>query len=489
MNENRRILIVDDDLGVLESYQAILHPSLANEISLEGARLFGGSPGKATGIGATRFDLTFCDRGEAGVRALKEALSVGSPFAAAFVDISMPGIDGIETARRIWAVDARLKIVIVTAFSTFTPDDIIGVTHREDLLFLRKPFHSEEIRQLARAMCRQWNLERAKESLSAELQNAHRQLEQNNLELRRKVEEQTRLLIQSEKMVALGVLAAGVAHEINNPISFVDSNLSTLKKYCCSLAELLSRYGEVEACLEAGDAARAKELMDGVKGLRRARKIDYIIKDMVDLAEESLDGTRRVRKIVSDLKSFSRNDRDEMTHTDINATLDAAINIVWNEIKHKAELIRDYGDLPLVQCLPQRLGQVFLNLLVNAAQAIVKEGTVRVVSRFRSRMGDSGSGWVEVSITDDGSGIPAEDLPRIFDPFYTTKPVGQGTGLGLSIAYDIVTAHGGTLRVESRENVGTTFVIALPCEPSTTTRLSAGLRARPLQPESPCQSP
>lgn len=236
VDDNRRILIVDDDPGVLESYQAILSPSPGNDISLEGARLFGDSLGKATGIGAARFDLTFCERGEAGVRAVEEALAVDMPFAAAFVDISMPGIDGVETARRIWAVDERLKIVIVTAFSTFTADEIIGVTHREDLLFLRKPFHSEEIRQHARAMCRQWNLERGKESLSIELRNAYRQLEQNNHELRGKVEEQTRLLIQSEKMAALGVLAAGVAHEINNPISFVDSNLSTLKKYCRILA-------------------------------------------------------------------------------------------------------------------------------------------------------------------------------------------------------------------------------------------------------------
>lgn len=256
-------------------------------------------------------------------------------------------------------------------------------------------------------------------------------------------------ILQQDKMASIGLLAAGVAHEINNPMGFIGSNLCTLGKY----VDRLSSFIELQSkTLELQDPA----LLEVVTAERKKGKIDRIIEDAQDLLGESLEGAERVRVIVQNLKNFSRVESDQsLVETDLNECLQSTVKIAWNEIKYKALVIEEYGDIPKIPCHPQQLNQVFLNLLVNAAHAIESSGEIRIRTAA-----DDNSVWVHIS--DTGSGIDPEHLKKIFEPFFTTKPVGKGTGLGLSIAYDIVKKHGGKIEVESELGKGTCFHIRLP---------------------------
>ncbi|MBJ6802015.1 PAS domain S-box protein [Geomonas propionica] len=258
-------------------------------------------------------------------------------------------------------------------------------------------------------------------------------------------------LLQQEKMASIGQLAAGVAHEINNPMGFISSNLGTMVKYL----ERLEGFLEIQSNSIAGVAP--EPVRQGIEQARKKFKVDYILGDAKCLLAESQDGAERVRTIVQNLKSFSRIDDAQATCVDLNECLESTVTIAWNELKYKTTLVRDYGELPQVKCLPQQLNQVFLNLLVNAAHAIEKQGEITIRTR---RAGDE----VLIAFSDTGSGIPDEIKSRIFEPFFTTKEVGQGTGLGLSISYDIIKKHNGSIEVESSVGIGTTFTIRLPIE-------------------------
>lgn len=261
-------------------------------------------------------------------------------------------------------------------------------------------------------------------------------------------------LLQQEKMSSIGQLAAGVAHEINNPMGFIMSNLNTLRKYLDRLSGFI---GLQDAALRdvAASPAPSHETMNRIAAERQARKIDFILEDAVNLLSESLDGAERVKRIVQDLKGFSRVDEAESTMADINAGIESTLNIVWNEIKYKATVHKEYGALPQTKCNPGQLNQVFMNILINAVQAIPETGEIRVRT-WAER------GSIFVAISDSGTGMPPEMVNRIFEPFFTTKEVGKGTGLGLSIAYDIVKKHGGDISVTSEAGQGTTFTIAIP---------------------------
>lgn len=277
-------------------------------------------------------------------------------------------------------------------------------------------------------------------------------LTETNKELGHAYEElkatQSRIL-QQEKMASIGQLAAGVAHEINNPIGFVTSNLGTLGKYIDRIAEFLAAQSAVVlACAHS-------EAVNGLTEKRNGLKIDFILSDAKKLIAESLDGAERVRTIVQNLKNFSHVDQAEVKAADINECIESTLNIVWNELKYKASVKKEYGALPLTKCIPQQLNQVFMNLLVNAGQALEKQGEITI----RTWAAD---GSIFVSISDTGCGIPEENLNRIFEPFFTTKPVGKGTGLGLSITYDIIKKHNGDISVSSEIGKGTTFTVRIP---------------------------
>jgi len=257
-------------------------------------------------------------------------------------------------------------------------------------------------------------------------------------------------ILQSEKMASIGQLAAGVAHEINNPMGFINSNLASLKKYTERLAEFTVHLAA------SIDKNADTETIRQIGELRKKMKVDRILADTQNLLDESIEGAERVKFIVQNLKEFSRVDRAELSTVNINNAMDSTIKIVWNEIKYVAELEREYGDIPDVVCYPQQINQVFLNLLINAAHAIGEgPGTITVRSWNKNDL-------IYVAVTDTGCGIPDDIRQRIFEPFFTTKEVGKGTGLGLSISYEIVRKHGGDITVESEVGKGTTFTVILP---------------------------
>jgi len=276
-------------------------------------------------------------------------------------------------------------------------------------------------------------------------------LEQRVQERKKELEKTQRQLVQQEKMASIGQLAAGVAHEINNPTGFVNSNLHTLKKYH---GKLIGALKIARGIFESGNAPKA----DAFLGKWKQLDLDYVLEDLPLLVDESLKGTDRIIRIVRSLSRFSHVDEDEWKWININDLLDSAVELTWNEIKHKAELVKDYGDIPEIKGNPSQLSQVIVNLIINSLQAIEKEGNLSITTRPC----DFG---IEIQIKDDGKGISPENLSRIFNPFFTTKPVGQGTGLGLAISYEIITTHDGEIQVESELWKGTTFNIRLPIEP------------------------
>lgn len=282
---------------------------------------------------------------------------------------------------------------------------------------------------------------------TAELASANAVLEDDRRELElllSKIEEAQQQLLQSEKMAAIGQLAAGVAHEINNPVGFVNSNLGSLKTYVNQLLTVISAY-------ESNDPAQITEA-------RQKADLDFLREDLPSLLSESQDGLSRVTKIVQDLKDFSRVDQADRQPSDLNAALESTLNVVANEIKYKAEVVLELGEIPLVDCVPAQINQVFMNLLVNAAQAIPERGKIIVRSGL-----ENNHVWFEIE--DTGKGMSAEIQQRIFEPFFTTKPVGQGTGLGLSISYDIIVKkHSGRMDVRSKPDQGTCFRLWLPLQ-------------------------
>ncbi|MBI2899709.1 MAG: PAS domain S-box protein [Planctomycetes bacterium] len=275
-------------------------------------------------------------------------------------------------------------------------------------------------------------------------------------ERKRAEEERAQLtaqLLQGQKMQAIGQLAAGIAHEINNPVGYISSNLSTMQEYFRDLARLLTASSDIVDRLAKGDDAggAAREM----ERLRKDLDAEFLLKDFQKAVEESRQGAERIRDIVRSLGEFSHVDEGELRPADINKCLEDTLRICWNELKYKATVRREYSVLPRVPCYPRRIEQVFVNLLVNAAQAIQEKGEIVVSTREED-------GHAVVRIADTGCGIAAEALKKIFEPFYTTKPVGKGTGLGLHVAYKIVQAHGGTIEVRSELGRGTTFTVRLP---------------------------
>ncbi|KQQ75764.1 histidine kinase [Xanthomonas sp. Leaf131] len=283
-----------------------------------------------------------------------------------------------------------------------------------------------------------------------ELQQRHAELRQAYLRLNGAQDK----LLQSEKMASIGQLAAGVAHEINNPIGYVHSNLGSLQEYLRSLFTLIEAY---ERALQAPDP---KALIPEIDEIRNRADIDFISRDLPQLMAESREGIERVTRIVRDLKDFSYSDRSESWKmVDLHSGLESTINIIWNELKYKVTLERNYAELPLVECLPSELNQVYMNMLLNAGQAIVERGTITVTT---GRENADGTEQVWIQFQDTGAGIAPDLMQRIFDPFFTTKPVGSGTGLGLSISYGIINKHHGRIDVESTPGHGASFRIVLP---------------------------
>ena len=302
----------------------------------------------------------------------------------------------------------------------------------------------------------------AKEELESRVAARTRELADANLRLQAehdaqqalilKLEDAQAQLVQSEKLASIGQLAAGVAHEINNPVGFVNSNLGSLSDYVEKLVRLLDGYREL--CRIAPPV----ELAARAAALEADIDLEFLRQDVRDLLAESLEGLGRVKRIVQDLRDFSRVDQEGRQDNDLNQGLENTLNVVWNEVKYKADVVRKLQPLPPVPCDGAQINQVFMNLLVNAAQAIEGRGEIRLANGI-----EGAEVWVEVA--DTGRGMSEAVKRRIFEPFYTTKPVGKGTGLGLSVSYNIMKKHGGRITVRSAPGKGSAFRVWLPLAP------------------------
>ena len=386
-----------------------------------------------------------------------------------------------ECATMLGYTEGELASVAETWESLMHPDDILAVrVALQDYLCGHSPQYVAEHRLLCKSGDWRWILTRGRaverhddgttkllvgthlditERKAAELAlyNSRKQLKLLNEQLEERVAEEVRKnrendirLLQHDKLAAIGQLAAGVAHEINNPMGFIMANLTILKQYSATMVQYIKSFEEITAA----------DLSDGSQSaLQETRKlldIDYIINELPPLLAESTEGAKRIRRIVLDLKDFARLDEQEIKEADLNQLVESTVNMVRGEIKYVASLDLQLCELPpLLFCHPQQINQVISNLLINAAQAIDKQGVITI------RTFQAGS-WVILSVTDTGKGIPRELHNRIFDPFFTTKDVGKGTGLGLSISYDIIKKHGGEITVASEVGSGSTFTIKLP---------------------------
>jgi two-component system, NtrC family, sensor kinase len=455
---NRRILLIDDLPAIHEDFRKILIPRVSeqSDLSADQEVLFGDEPRTA----AVAFELDSGYQGQDGLAMLQAALRSGRPYAMAFVDMRMPtGWDGVETIERLWEVDERLQVVICTAFSDHSWDAVLArLQMRDRLLVLKKPFDAIEVTQLAHALTDKWQMTQQAAAQLSLLEEAvrerTRELTCTNQALQTQISERKQLesqLVQSGKLASIGQLAAGVAHEINNPIAYVFSNLGTLDGYLERLFRMLSAYESVAANIDAPD------VVAGLLRLRTDVEIDFLREDIHGLIRESTQGIERVRKIVLDLKDFSRiESTQEWQWADLHEGIESTLNMVSSEIKYRATVVKQFGEIPRIECLPSQVNQVVMNLVMNAAQAI---GTVRGEITIRTTL-KADTVWLEV--TDTGCGMSDETQSRIFDPFFTTKPVGKGTGLGLSLSYGIVQKHGGRIDVQSTLGQGTTFRVGFP---------------------------
>jgi two-component system, NtrC family, sensor kinase len=398
-------------------------------------------------------------------------------------DILMPVMDGFQLCRNVRKDETLRHIPLIFYTATYTgPEDEKFALRIGANRFLQKPcepdIFMEAVREVMKGVGKTdvvstqepepeaeilklyserlvRKLEHKMAELEIEIQTRreaentllkkHEELEAAHAELKRAQAQ----VIQQEKMASIGQLSAGIAHEINNPMSFITGNLDILKNYIEGITEIMQAQEEIVK------ANIPREALAALDDLKRKKKFDYILKDIGNVITQSLEGADRVKRIVADLKAFSRMEDDIQMIEDIGEGLESTINIVRNEIKYKAELVKELGELPRILCNISQLNQVFMNLLVNAAQAIEKWGRITVKTRHEGNN-------IYISVTDTGMGIEQDKINKIFDPFFTTKEKGKGTGLGLSISWDIVKKHNGDITVTSKVGEGSTFTVRIP---------------------------
>ncbi len=422
-----RVLVIDDTPSIHQDFHRLLSGS-EDRASLEDLRasLFGNKqPPRPRGY---RFEVDSAFQGEEGLRRVAAALKEGRPYALAFVDVRMPpGMDGVETTERLWKEDPDLHVVLCSAYTDYSWEQVVqrlGISQR--LLILHKPFDSIEVRQIAHALSEKWELLRRDRSRLVEL-------EQANARLRQETEERMQLelqLAQAQKLEALGRLAAGLAHEVNNPLSFIISNLNHVQRELAVLAS-----AQPSACLE----------------------------ELQESCHDALHGCARIQRLVQDVRGFSRAKGDPDGPVDMHGVLEEALSMANPSQVPGLRVERELNPVPPIVADGHGLGQVFLNLIINALHAVAN-GPAEPRIRVATGLHEDGRVWAEVQ--DNGRGIAPEHLGRIFDPFFTTKPPGVGTGLGLFICHGIITGFGGELSVESQPGQGATFRILLPAAPT-----------------------
>ena len=370
-------------------------------------------------------------------------LLAAEPYALVIADVVMPGRNGIELLREITARYPDTMVVMVSAIAR--TQRVLDAVRLGAYDYILKPCDLDVLSMTVERALERRALLHAARYYKVDLERRNEELRRSKAEL----ESLQAQIIQSEKMASLGQLAAGVAHELNNPAGFLYGNMEMLGEIVRGLERLLAFYETVP--LGGEEATRASAIKD---------EIDYehTLADLRSIIGDCRDGAGRIRDVVQNLRTFSRLDEAEFKKVDIHEGIDSTIRLLTHFYGDgRVTLLRDYGELPPVDCYAGQLNQVWLNLLVNAAHATRDGGEVRITTRGEAER-------VVVRVSDTGRGIAPEHLTRIFDPFFTTKPVGEGTGLGLSVTYSIVERHGGEITVESELGKGTAFTVTLPVD-------------------------
>ncbi|NOZ87693.1 MAG: response regulator [Deltaproteobacteria bacterium] len=444
-SENARILVVEDDQQVakievkaLEKHGYVVETAGSVDQAIEMLAHSGS------------FDLAIVDYYLEQFNAvdLIERLPEGVVMPPYLVVSGVEDTNNVLEMMKLGALDFAFKTRdFISYLGTLVKRTLDNIATKKEL--------NKTIRELERSrqklekgvIARTKELEQTNQRLVAEkdaLQKAHERLKKNRVQI-----------LQQEKLATLGQIAAGVAHEINNPVGFILSNIETMFDYTEIFGKCYGLMKKLCKSVMSGDLDSARSVAAEIQRVHDQEDMDYVIEDIGQLLAESREGAHRVRAIVQNLKNFARAKDDESGPVDLNACIESTLKIVWNELKYKCNVVKNLGDIPLVQGFAGQLNQVFLNLLVNAAQAIEEKGEVRIETRLEE-------GTVKVAISDTGCGIPDEIVSRIFEPFFTTKEAGKGTGLGLAISNDIVRKHGGELKVESELGKGTTFTVEMP---------------------------
>lgn len=331
-------------------------------------------------------------------------------------DYQMPGMDGLELLAEVEQKYHAVGRILVTAFSN--AESIVDAINSGSIdKCIGKPWKEEQ------------HLPIVRDSLIS-------------LE-KKKVEAQ---MIHNAKLVSLGELAAGIVHELNNPLTFIDANLRNLNKFLKKIMGLFDSYDDLNI---------PEEIKEEIKKRKEKINYDYLKNRVTEMVDKSRDGADRMKNIILDMKKASRQADAKFEEANLNDALDSTLNIIVHEHKNRIEIIRDYSDLPSVKCNISKLSQVFMNLLVNSCHAIKEKGEIRIKTCMESEM-------LIVKISDSGEGIPENIVAKMFESFFTTKPMGKGTGLGLSISKRIIKEHKGEINVDSKVGEGTTFTIKIP---------------------------
>lgn len=408
---DRRLLIVDDEEDLREIFSCYLG------------------------------DSYLCDTASSADEAL--ARMARESYALVISDVMMPGRNGVELLREIMTRHPGTAVVMVSGVDR--PQRVLDAVRLGAYDYLIKPCDLSALSMTVERALERRALLRAARHYKLDLERRNEELRRSKAELERLQAQ----IIQSEKMASLGQLAAGVAHELNNPAGFLYGNIELLAESARGLERLLALYDAAPLPDEAAAEVRA---------LKDETDYENVLADLGSIISDCREGAERIRDVVQNLRTFSRLDEAEFKKVDIHESIESTLRLLARYYSaDKISLVRDYGDLPPVDCYAGQLNQVWLNLLVNAAYAVRRGGEVRIETR---REGDA----VVVAVSDTGDGIAPEHLPRIFDPFFTTKPVGEGTGLGLSVTYGIVERHHGRIAVASRPGHGTTFTVTLPVD-------------------------
>jgi two-component system, NtrC family, sensor kinase len=378
-----------------------------------------------------QFELSYINQYAAAVFNIEPKQGLGQPLKALFPELNQQFLE--QAAGNSQTVPIRQRCAIAES-ANGTPD--------YNLLLVEINNNSTENKYIGLVQANICNTTKPapsnfKQALTLLAQELEKQLSEESTLI-----SINRQLIQAEKMASIGQLAAGVAHEINNPLGFVFSNLKSLEEYIDSLFKII----------DIAATAKDNHLLHNAM---QEFEFDYIRSDLISLFEESKDGLQRVKKIITSLKDFSHIDEEKFAPADIHKGIETTLSVAQNEIKYKAEIIREFTDLPPVECIASQINQVIMNLAVNAAHAITSFGEIHIRTGLLNDMA-----WIEVE--DNGSGISAQHIEHIFEPFFTTKPVGTGTGLGLSLSRTIIEKHHGRLEVDSNIGRGSRFRVWLP---------------------------